>query len=104
MSSVNHPRVSTCEFAVHDRKPGSKVVCRPYAGGGIKPDYVVDRQRDEWVYFREIEKVVSDSGHVIFNLFPGNQYEVALFDPDGKFTGERVFTMPDHYLTFDELR
>lgn len=103
MPSVNHPQVSTCEFAVYDRKPGSKVVCRPYAAGGIQPDYVVDKQRGKWVYFREMEKIVDVSGTVIFNLFPGNDYRVEMFDSDGKFTGERVFTMPDRYLTFDDL-
>lgn len=103
MPSANHPQVSTCEFVVPERQPGSKIVCRPYAAGGIQPDYVIDRQRGTWVYFREIEKIVDDSRSAIFNLFPGNEYQVAMYDPSGRFTGERVFSMPDNYLSFDEL-
>ena len=104
MPSVNHPEVSTCEFLVDNREPGSKVVCRPYAAGGIQPDYVTDRQKGTWVYFREIEKIVDSSGRVIFNLFPGNQYRVEFFDSEEIFTGERVFTMPDRFFEFSELR
>lgn len=103
MPSVNHRMVSTCEFVVVDKEPGSKVVCRPYAAGGVKPDYVVDKNRGEWVYFREMEKVVDWSKSVIFDLFPGNQYKVAIYGPDGKFSGERVFLMPDRHLEFDDI-
>ena len=103
MPSVNHPMVSTCEFVVADKEPGSKIICSPYAAGGVKPDYVVDKVRDELVYFREIEKIVGSSKSVIFNLFPGNEYQVAIYEPDGTSRGEKVFLMPDHYLEFGDL-
>ena len=102
MPSVDHPMVSTCEFVVADKEPGSKVVCRPYAAGDVKPDYVVDKNRGEWVYFREMEKIVGSSKSVIFNLFPGNQYKVSIYGPDGTFRGDREFLMPDHFLEFGD--
>ena len=56
MPSVDHPSVSTCEFVVSGQVPGSKIICRPYGGSGVKPDYVVDRRNGKHVYFHEIEK------------------------------------------------
>ncbi len=100
MPSVDHPLVSTCELVVSGQAPGSKIICRPYAGSGVKPDYVVDRRNGKHVYFREIEKTAGSSGHVVFSLFPGNRYLVAVYGPDERFKWQKDFSMPDEFLEF----